>query len=224
MKKLISNRWFYVILFLCACALLTNVFVTALVKKKAIEERTISSAPKIINTEKIYENEKEPEKIEEVAEESTEDIKVKEEVFLTQTNPIEDEGFEVPVYGEILNGFSGNQLVYSVTLKEYRVHRGIDIKAPILTQVKAVRSGVVESVKKDGLMGVTIVLDHENGFKSVYSNLSSEEMVKEGERIKQGDIISGVGDTALIETGLEGHLHFELIKDGVQVNPEEYFN
>ena len=136
----------------------------------------------------------------------------------------QDEGFEMPIYGEILNKFSGNNLVYSVTLKDYRVHRGIDIKAPILSQVKAVRSGVVESVKKDGLMGITIVIDHKNGFKSVYSNLSTDEMITEGKEVKQGDIISGVGDTALIETGLEGHLHFELIKEGVQVNPEEYFN
>ena len=48
-------------------------------------------------------------------------------------------------------------------------------------------------------------------------------MVSVDKKVKQGDIISGVGDTALIETGLEGHLHFELTKEGKQVNPEDYF-
>ena len=223
MKKILNNRWFYVILFLCACGLITNVFVTAIVKKKVIEERTISSAPKIIDTEKIYEypeEEKEPEvtKAEEIKSTVTQ-AQAEENI----EEKSEEEGFVMPVYGEILNKFSGDNHVYSATLKEYRVHKGIDIKATILSQVKAARSGVVESAKKDGFMGYTIVIDHQNGFKSVYSNLSTIEMVKEGESVKQGDIISGIGDSALIETGLEGHLHFELIKEGKQVNPEEYF-
>ena len=71
-------------------------------------------------------------------------------------------------------------------------------------------------------MGITVVIDHENGFKSVYSNLSSDDMMKAGDEVKKGDIINGVGDTALIETGIDAHLHFELIKDGKQINPEEY--
>ena len=221
MKKIIRSRWLYVVLFLAGCTLLTNVFVTAIVKKKTIEERTISSAPKIIDTEKVYETPRKDDaadigEIPEIAEET--------EVFLTETEAEEtDEGFEMPVYGEILSSFSGDELVYSKTLKEYRIHKGIDIKSPLLSQVKAARSGVVESVKNDRLTGITIVIDHQDGFKSVYSNLSTDEMVSEGEKVRQGDIISGVGDTALIETGLEGHLHFELIKEGVQVNPEEYF-
>lgn len=223
MKKIIYSRWLYVVLFLAGCAILTNVFVTAMVKKKAIEERTISSAPKIINTEKTYEvQEEKQDKDTEIKE--TEIIEEKAETVSTKTEVEEDEGFIMPVIGEMLNKFSGNELVYSETLKEYRTHKGIDIKSPILSQVKATSSGVVESVKKDGLMGITIVIDHQNGFKSVYSNLSTNEMVTKGDIVKQGDIISGVGDTALIETGLEGHLHFELIKDGIQVNPEEYFN
>lgn len=223
MKKIIYSRWLYVVLFLAGCAILTNVFVTAMVKKKAIEERTISSAPKIINTEKTYEvQEEKQDKDTEIKEKEI--IEEKAETVSTKTEVEEDEGFAMPVSGEILNKFSGNELVYSETLKEYRTHKGIDIKSPILSQVKATSSGVVESVKKDGLMGITIVIDHQNGFKSVYSNLSTDEMVAKGDIVKQGDIISGVGDTALIETGLEGHLHFELIKDGKQVNPEEYFN
>jgi len=218
MKKMFSSRWLYVVLFLAGCALLTNVFVTAVAKKRIIEEKTISSAPKIIDTQKVYQVPQKPEVQviqEKKTEEKTEQVASAEKV---------QEGFEMPVYGEILNSFSGNDLVYSQTLKEYRVHKGIDIKAPILAQVKATASGVVESVKKDGLMGITVVIDHSDGFKSVYSNLSTDQMVTEGKRVSQGDIISGVGDTALIETGLEGHLHFELIKDGIQVNPEEYFN
>ena len=214
MKKLISSRWFYVVLFLSACAIITNIFVTAMVKKKVNEEKKLSSAPKIINTEKVYEtNNAVPEISPQIA----------EETIVPATEEIADDGFEMPLYGEILTKYSGADLVYSQTLKEYRVHKGIDIKSPILSQVKAVSSGVVESVTKDGLMGYTIVIDHLNGFKSTYSNLSTDSMVSQGDTVKKGDIISGVGATALIETGIEAHLHFELTKDGKQVNPEEYF-
>lgn len=214
MKKLISSRWFYVVLFLSACAIITNIFVTAMVKKKVNEEKKLSSAPKIINTEKVYEtNNAVPEISPQIA----------EETIVPVTEEIADDGFEMPLYGEILTKYSGSDLVYSQTLKEYRVHKGIDIKSPILSQVKAVSSGVVESVTKDGLMGYTIVIDHLNGFKSTYSNLSTDSMVSQGDTVKKGDIISGVGDTALIETGIEAHLHFELTKDGKQVNPGEYF-
>lgn len=219
MRKIISSRWFYVILFLAACSILTNVFVTAMVKRKVSEEKKLSSAPKIINTEKVYQAEEESEQTEEITEQAT----VAEVAEYEEVQEVREEGFDMPAQGEILTAFSGTDLVYSKTLKEYRVHKGIDIKAPVSSQVKAVASGVVESVKKDGLMGYTITIDHQNGFKSVYSNLSTDSMVANGDEVKKGDIISGVGDTALIETGLEAHLHFELIKDGKQVNPEEYF-
>lgn len=221
MKKIISSRWFYVVLFLSACAIITNIFVTAMVKKKVNEEKRISSAPKIINTEKVYEVSEKDEKI--PYDETPEGIDITEETEVFSPEEVEDEGFDLPVYGEVLTPFSGNELIYSKTLKEYRVHKGIDIKSPILSQVKAAASGVIESVAKDGLMGYTIVIDHRNGFKSTYSNLSTDSMVSQGDTVKKGDIISGVGDTALIETGIEAHLHFELTKDGKQVNPEEYF-
>lgn len=220
MKKIISSRWFYVILFLSACVIITNIFITAITKKKIQEERTLSSAPKIINTEKVYDTKQQPDQ-----ENPTQTQPVPEDtITLSPVEEIENKiEFSKPVQGEILNRFSGNELVYSATLREYRIHRGIDIKSPILSQVRAVESGLVESVIRDGLMGITITIDHKNGFKSVYSNLSTDAMVKKGDSVEKGDIISGVGDTALIETGLEGHLHFELIENGKQVNPEDYF-
>ncbi|MBQ2897052.1 MAG: M23 family metallopeptidase [Clostridia bacterium] len=217
MKKLFKSRWLYVFLFVTACLLMANVFMTAMIKRNINNERSITSEHKVIDTKTVY---KQPQN------EVSNTVMVEEEIKQPETEIEEqtDDGFTVPVEGDILNAFSGNDLVYSVTLKEYRVHKGIDIKAPILSKVYATANGVVESIKKDSLMGISMIIDHQNGFKSVYSNLSSTDMVKQGQSVKKGEIINGVGDTALIETGIDAHLHFELIKDGVQVNPEEYFN
>ncbi len=221
MKKLIRSKWFYAAMFICACALTVNVFTKMAVKRIVNEKRSEIAQHKVIDTKTVYENQKDEVsnivKVEE--EQETEEVSQ-----APQTSDEQDESFCYPVNGDILNKFSGSELVYSVTLKEYRVHNGIDIKAPMLSQVYAVKDGKVDSIKKDGLMGNTIVIDHLNGYKSVYSNLSSADMVKEGQSVKKGEIISGVGDTALIETGIDAHLHFELIKDGIQVNPEEYLN
>lgn len=132
--------------------------------------------------------------------------------------------FIAPVNGPVIVPFSGNELVFSETLQEYRKHSGIDVHVPILNKVLAAESGVIKEVKKDRFLGITIVIDHKNGFETVYSNLSTENMVKEGDEVEKGAIISGVGDTAILETGEEAHLHFELYKDGKAVNPEEYIS
>lgn len=216
MKKLFKSKWMYVFLFVTACLLMTNVFFNAMIKKNLNNQRSLASEYEVIDTKTVYERPKESEVSSPVLVED--DIKEPEPEIQE-----DDEGFMIPVTGEILNKFSGNELVYSETLKEYRVHKGIDIKAPILSQVYATANGVIESVNKDSLMGISVIIDHQNGFKSVYSNLSSPDMVQKGQNVKKGQIVSGVGDTALIETGIEAHLHFELIKDSVQVDPEKYF-
>ncbi len=143
--------------------------------------------------------------------------------------PVEEEKIYVfslsyPVTGEIIQGFSGDNLVYSKTLDDWRVHNGIDIKADELERVLACERGVVEKVYEDELMGKTIIIDHQNGYKTIYSNLSSTELVNNGDEVEKGDIISGVGNTAIIESNLESHIHFQVIKDGINVDPQEHIN
>lgn len=223
MKKILKSKWLYVFMFVAGVLLTANVVMTSMIKKNINKQRSISSEQNTPVTKQVYHKEETNETSNEILVEENDAVTNSEEGKEPEVIEKTDEGFIMPLYGEIINRYTGEDLVYSVTLKEYRVHNGIDIKSPILSQVKACSSGVVESVMRDSLMGITVVINHKNGFKSVYSNLSSEDMVKEGDEVEQGDIINGVGDTALIETGEEAHLHFELIKDGMQVDPEEYF-
>lgn len=159
-------------------------------------------------------------------------IFVNEEEDVVETKivePVEEEKIYVfslsyPVTGEILQSFSGDNLVYSKTLDDWRVHNGIDIKADELERVLACERGIVEKVYEDELMGKTIIIDHQNGYKTIYSNLSSTELVNNGDDVEKGDIISGVGKTAIIESDLESHIHFQVIKDGINVDPKEHIN
>ena len=130
--------------------------------------------------------------------------------------------FAKPVEGEIVRDFAVDSLIFSETLQEWTTHTGIDIKADKTTVVKSAEKGTVKSIKNDPRYGLTVVVEHENGFKTVYSNLLTSEFVVEGENIEKGQSIGTVGNTAAFEIADEPHLHFEMIKDSTQVDPNIY--
>lgn len=132
--------------------------------------------------------------------------------------------FIVPLEGEIYKDYSESTLVYSETLEEWTVHLGVDIKAEKGTPVIAAEDGTVESIKNDPRYGLTIIVAHEDGFKSIYSNLQTAEFVQEGEEIEKGKTIGSVGENASFEISEGAHLHFEMTKDGEKVNPTIYWN
>lgn len=133
-----------------------------------------------------------------------------------------DPTFIKPVEGNITKQYSKDILQYSNTLEEWITHNGIDIIAPKTTIVKASSEGTIKSIKNDPRYGLTVVIEHNNGFKSIYSNLLTAEFVKEGETVKKGQTIATVGTTATFEIADEPHLHFEITKNDEYLNPEIY--
>ena len=130
--------------------------------------------------------------------------------------------FEKPVEGDIVKSFAIDSLVYSDTLQEWTTHTGVDIKAEKTTVVKAAESGTVKTIKNDPRYGLTVIIEHANGFQTVYSNLLTSEFVVEGEKVEKGQSIGTVGNTAAFEIADEPHLHFEVLKDFTQVDPNIY--
>ena len=135
---------------------------------------------------------------------------------------VKDPEFVLPVEGEKIRGFAKDSLIYSNTLEEWVTHLGIDIKADRTTVVKSAEEGTVNAIKNDPRYGLTIVIEHVNGFKTVYSNLLTSEFVTEGETVEKGQSIGTVGNSASFEIIDEPHLHFEIIKDGENVDPNIY--
>lgn len=131
--------------------------------------------------------------------------------------------FMAPVAGEISKDFASDTLIYSNTLEEWTTHLGIDIKAERTSVVVASEAGKVESIKSDPRYGLTITIDHGNGYKTIYSNLLTTEFVQTGETVEKGQTIATVGDTASFEVLDEPHLHFEMYINGEAVNPTLYF-
>jgi len=139
-----------------------------------------------------------------------------------KAEPKKELSFEYPVQGDTIREFAMENLIYSETLEEWTTHQGIDIKADRTTVVKAAEEGTVVAIKNDPRFGLTVIIEHEDGFKTVYSNLLTTEFISEDEHVEKGQTIGTVGNSAVFEIADEPHLHFEMIKDGEYVDPKLY--
>lgn len=102
--------------------------------------------------------------------------------------------------------------------REKKLHRGIDIKAPIGTAIVATSAGVIVFAETDGLNGLKVVIKHDEEFQTAYCHLSKID-VKNGQKINKGDIIGAVGNTG---ASTAPHLHYEVLKNGEYVDPAEF--
>jgi murein DD-endopeptidase MepM/ murein hydrolase activator NlpD len=127
-----------------------------------------------------------------------------------------------PVLGNIVKEFAMDKLVFCNTLEEWTTHSGIDIACAKGTQVKAADEGVISEIKNDPRYGITIIIEHPGDLRTVYSNLAGSDMVQLNQKVEKGDGIAGVGSTALFESKMEPHLHFEVWEGYKPVDPEKY--
>lgn len=104
----------------------------------------------------------------------------------------------------------------------YMQNSGVDYTLEEVFDVISVLDGKVISVKEDNILGFIVEIRHSNDLISVYQSLS-DVIVKEGDEVIQGQIISKSG-MSNINKDLGNHLHFELYYKGEIVNPEEYYN
>lgn len=251
-SKLFDREGFYIVLFVCLCIVaVTAVYISKYNAKTA--EKLQPNALKVQqdtkrNTDPVLTltKEKEPS----VAT-SKQPVKSKKDVVLAmtkstkksvqqskKTHHVESFKISLPVKGEVVKKYDNKELQQSKTLGQWETHEGIDIACEIGTEVKAACGGkIIEVVAKDEKLaegqksgfGARIIIEHANGFRTVYSNLASESLkLKKGESVKTGEVIGNVGDTSLREAvSIEGsHLHFVVLKksgkDYVSVNPVQF--
>lgn len=133
--------------------------------------------------------------------------------------------FSLPVSGTLIKSHDATAQVFSNTMKDYRVHLGVDISTEQSAPVYAAAEGTVSQIWEDALMGQCIAVKHGGDAYTIYKNLSAEipEDIKEGAEVEVGQLIGCVGETAMIEIAEEPHLHFEMTVGGLSVNPLDYF-
>lgn len=118
----------------------------------------------------------------------------------------------VPVRGSITSRYGAREAIRDHT------HKGLDIAAKTGTPIKAAASGKVTYSGTMGGYGNLIIIDHGNGVTTRYGHCN-KLYKKVGAEVNAGDVIAAVGNTGN-STG--SHLHFEIRKDGIYVNPSQY--
>ncbi len=127
--------------------------------------------------------------------------------------------YSMPISGDVVVPYSNYELVYNKTLKAWQTHNGVDIAGNLGDEVKACADGTVKEITNDDLWGVCVVIEHSDGIESHYNGLEKTVLVKKGDKVKSGQAIGGVGDTAGVETLEKPHLHFALKCKDVWIDP-----
>lgn len=127
-----------------------------------------------------------------------------------------------PLSGEVVAAFSVDSLIYDPTMEDWRIHNGVDIAAEVDAEVFSAAAGVVAAVRDDPMMGTTVIIQHEDGYTTTYSNLRAGAEVLAGDRVSAGQVIGAVGDTAAAEAARGPHLHFSVTQNGDAVDPEVF--
>lgn len=132
--------------------------------------------------------------------------------------------FVIPTAGTVAKEFEIDIPVYSLTMNDYRAHTGVDIAAPIGTDVVSASSGTVCRIWNDQLMGRCVTVDHGDAIYTTYMNLAQDSAshLKVGDKLSMGQSIGAIGESALIEISEEPHLHLEMKVNGAYVDPLEY--
>lgn len=144
------------------------------------------------------------------------DVKEKEEE--NDQKPV----FSFPCEEEIVCKYSGTTPVFSEVLDDWRTHPATDYASETQFDVKAAADGQIEDIYSDGLMGITVLIDHGNEIKSVYQSLDENVSVKKGDKVTAGTVIGKAGTTAVTENYENKYmLHFALLENGEYKDPAE---
>jgi murein DD-endopeptidase MepM/ murein hydrolase activator NlpD len=118
--------------------------------------------------------------------------------------------------GRIVSGFG---MRFHPILKYDRMHTGIDISAPTGTPIYATADGEIYFKGRKGTYGRCCIINHGYGYKTLYGHMN-KIIVKRKQKVKRGQIIGYVGNTGLSRAP---HIHYEVIKNNIKINPVNYF-
>lgn len=119
--------------------------------------------------------------------------------------------------------YTDSSLLYDATTKLWCTHQGLDFACEDGKKIFAVYDGKIEKIENSMMYGTIIYLKVNEDLTVVYKGLSSDVFVKEGDSIKKGDELGKVA-SFLAEKADGIHLHLEVVKAGILIDPTEYFS
>lgn len=200
-KRLLKKRWFYPAVYLGLAALVITVVLWTQIGSNVAEQQDDTTAHN--DTEEAIPTAQH------------------QELFV---EPIlaDDVEVQTPFYDPAASAEEQESALVFYNNK-YHQNQGIDYTRTNgeTFDVTAAMSGKVTKAEKDALLGHVVEIEHANGVTTVYQSLENVN-VSEGDDVEQGDVIGQAGqNTFNKEAGI--HLHFEIRKDGMAVNPIDFF-
>lgn len=148
-----------------------------------------------------------------------------ENITPSDTIPVATVTYVVPIKNAtIAKDYSSSELQYNDTLKQWEIHKAIDFVASDDLNVYAVSNGTISNIFTNYLEGTVIEISHGNGLVSVYKSLNKETSVSVGDKVSAGQIIGSISETMAQELNTGAHLHFEMLLNGVKINPNDYLD
>lgn len=187
---------------------------------KETETETETAVLKGANTEETEATENREETEKEKKSEKTETAET-----VAQPEPLHfspEDGIIWPLEGNVILNYSMDATVYFPTLDQYKYNPGVVIGGDVNSKVYSVAKGKISAISNDEVTGCTVTVDLGDGYQAIYGQLK-ELNFKEGDLVEAGHVLGYVGEPTKYFSVEGSNLYFELKKDGVPINPIEFF-
>ena len=192
--KLLSPLLFFLILIL---TLATTIIIKTKNNEKnnIISEQTVANQhTNVENSETIIENQKSDE---------------------SKIESVQTKKYIMPTSGEVILNFSGDELIYNQTTKDWRQHYGTDISIKQGGIVKSMNDGKIIKIETDILKGNVISIEYKDKIIVSYCNIDICDGINIGDDVTQGMLIGYINNNPPFESEQELHLHMEIFKNNV---------
>ena len=133
--------------------------------------------------------------------------------------------YDVPLANAtIVKDYSSKELQYNSTLKQWQIHKAVDLVSESSKDVLALTDGKVSNIYTNYLEGTVVEITHSNGLVSIYKSLAKDVKVEVGTQVSAGQVIGTVSESMAEELNSGAHLHFEVKLNGVLVDPNGYIS
>ena len=133
-----------------------------------------------------------------------------------------EQGMTWPMEGDVIMNYSMDSTIYFATLDQYKYNPAIIIAGEINDKVYSVARGKIKEIKNNEVTGCTVTVDLGDGYQAIYGQLK-ELNFKVGDYVEAGHVLGYIGEPTKYYSVEGSNLYFELVKDGVPVDPIEYF-
>ena len=125
----------------------------------------------------------------------------------------------LPADGEIILSYSDTDLQYSPTMDDWRIHSAVDIAVDEGEIIKSMNDGIVSEILNDDFYGTTIVIEHDEGIYTKYSNVDLCDGLMINDEVTCGMLIGYVNENPPCECSDKLHLHLQAYKDNFLIDP-----